>query len=396
MAKNTYIEDIYIDFHEKLLGIYSTINPQDLSASNSFYNLLDSGGKITEAQSRYMLKLLEKYKNVMISNNFDYTEQLSSPVWKHPFRVLDDTKRISVETDTNGANWICLKHPFALKDIFNKEVVNNDRNITSVWDPEARVRRVPAHSLNLVLLQDFISKNNFIIDDSFLDYAANVEEIWQESENFLPQCKIVNNEVVLVNACESAENFFNKNKSNNINENLLLAKQLGYKLENLQNPENLVEKIASKLETKFWLKDIAKFFDIYKTISGQVCVIVDDNSDPKEWIEKFIITARENSVNSDEIRVCFRTRNNEDPEFNHWIKENHLGGPVDNARLLIFKNKPPKWLIKDKVDVKIIVVNKPFPPSSMISQTWISNHHCVIYLDKLRPSITKEKHIVDL
>ena len=131
-------------------------------------------------------------------------------------------------------------------------------------------------------------------------------------------------------------------------------------------------------------------------ITGIVCVIIDDNADSKVWIEKFINTANSNDVSSDEMRVCFRARNDEDPEFNNWIKNNNLGGPINTARLLIFKNKPPKWLFKDKIDVKIIIVNKPFPPSSLTTQAWISNHSCVIYLDKLRPSITKEKNIVEL
>jgi len=396
MAKFTYIDDIYIDFHEILLGLYNLVQSQDLMASSSFYNLVMSDLPVTEPQSRFMLKLMEKYKNAVITPNFDYRPHLANPVWKHPFRILDDTKRIYVEVDENNNRWVCLKHPYALKDKFNKEVMVTDRVDGAVWDPTERVRKFPVDTLNFVLLQTFISNNGFIIDESFLEYSAVVEEIWQRSDDFLPHCVVDNNQVFLKNANLSTVNFFNSHKTNNLNDDLLLAKSLNYKLEISKKPENLVEKIASHAETKFWITDVEKFFDVYKATTGHVCVIVDDNSEPKTWIEKFIETAQKNAVNSEEIRVCFRERNDEDPAFNQWVKTNNLGGPIDSARLLIFKNKPPKWLFKDDIDVKIIVVNKPFPPSSMITQSWISNHSCVIYIDKLKPSITKEKNIVDL
>jgi len=395
MDNFTYIEDIFLEFHDRLASVTGVLQ-QDILASSSFYNLISAGNKVTEAQSRFMLKLLEKYKSYVISPDFDYRPNLVSPQWKQPFRVLDDTKKIYVEIDKVGKTWICLKHPFALKEKFNKEVLSNFAEDRSFWDPDERVRKFSIYDLNLVLLQKFISDNGFIVDNTFLDYAATVEEIWQESSNFLPYCIISDNEVVLKNSNESTQEYFEKNKKENIFDNLLLAKNLGFRLEKITKPENLVEKIASEQTTKFWLKDVEKFFTVYKNISGTVCIIVDDTTDPQAWIENFVTTAKKNDIDSGEIRVCFRERNDNNPKFNEWIKTNQLGGPVDNARLLIFKNKPPKWLFKDDIDVKIIVVNKPFPPSSIITQSWISNHPCVIYLDKLRPSITKEKNIVDL
>jgi hypothetical protein len=342
-----------------------------------------------------MLKLLEKYKIHVITPDFDYQQELSSPQWKQAFRILDDTKKIYVEIDSSGKKWICLKHPFVLKEKFNKEVLRNVHD-HATWDPENKVRKFSIYSINLVLLQKFISDNGFVVDDTFLDYAAVVEEIWQQSADFLPHCISSNDTILLKNANDTAQLFFDQNKTNNTYENLLLAKNLGYKLELSRKSKNLIEAIAVENATQFWLKDIEQFFTIYKMITGIVCVIIDDNADSKVWIEKFINTANSNGVSSDEMRVCFRARNDEDPEFNNWIKNNNLGGPINTARLLIFKNKPPKWLFKDKIDVKIIIVNKPFPPSSLTTQAWISNHSCVIYLDKLRPSITKEKNIVEL
>lgn len=396
MANYIYIDDVFLEFYNRILLNISQVNNQDLMAMGSFFNLIGSNEPVTQAQSKYILKLLEKYKTAVISPDFDYRVQLANPKWKHPFRVLDETKRISIEVDDNAKPWICLKHPFGLKEKFNQEVIQNGQRDAGIWDPDLKIRKFPPYTINFVLLQKFINDHNFEVDESFLEYTATVEEIWQESMNFLPYCDVVDNTVILKNSNESTTDYFEKHKTENIFDNLLLAKSLGFKLENLTKPENLVEKITVTTATNFWLKEVDKFFDLYKNINGHVCVIVDDSVSVKSWIENFVTTGLKNGVSADEMRVCFRSRNDDDPEFNNWIKNNNLGGPIENARLLIFKNKPPKWLFKDNIDVKIIVVNRPFPPSSLIAQHWFSNHHCVIYLDELRPSVIKEKNIVNL
>lgn len=396
MANYIYIDDVFLEFYNRILLNISQVNNQDLMAMGSFFNLIGSNEPVTQAQSKYILKLLEKYKTAVISPDFDYRAQLADPKWKQPFRVLDETKRISIEVDDSAKPWICLKHPFGLKEKFNQEVIQNGQRDAGIWDPDLKIRKFPPYTINFVLLQKFINDHNFEVDESFLEYTATVEEIWQESMNFLPYCDVVDNTVILKNSNESTNEYFEKHKTENIFDNLLLAKSLGFKLENLTKPENLVEKITVTTATNFWLKEVDKFFDLYKNINGHVCVIVDDSVSVKSWIENFVTTGLKNGVSADEMRVCFRSRNDDDPEFNNWIKNNNLGGPIENARLLIFKNKPPKWLFKDNIDVKIIVVNRPFPPSSLIAQHWFSNHHCVIYLDELRPSVIKEKNIVNL
>jgi len=396
MAENTYIEDIFQEFYMRIALTLTVIDGQDTTALGNFYSLITAGNAITQAQSRYILKLLEKYKTAVISSDFDYRAQLANPKWKQPFRVLDETKRIFIEIDNNAKPWICLKHTFALKEKFNQDVIQTGQRDAGIWDPDLKIRKFPPYTINFVLLQKFINDHGFEVDESFLEYTATVEEIWQESMNFLPYCEVIDNTVILKNSNESTTEYFKKYKTENIFDNLLLAKSLGFKLENRTKPENLVEKITVTTATNFWLKDANKFFNLYKNINGHVCVIVDDSVSVKAWIEKFVTTGLQNGVPADEMRVCFRSRNDDDPEFNNWIKNNNLGGPIENARLLIFKNKPPKWLFKDNIDVKIIVVNRPFPPSSLIAQHWFSNHHCVIYLDELRPSVIKEKNIVNL
>jgi len=98
MDKPTYIEDIFLEFHNRLVSV-TTVSQQDILASASFYNLISAGNNVTESQSRFMLKLLEKYKTYVSSLEFNYKENLVKPEWRQPFRILDDTKKIYIEID---------------------------------------------------------------------------------------------------------------------------------------------------------------------------------------------------------------------------------------------------------------------------------------------------------
>lgn len=396
MADYTYIEDIFLEFHDRLASVPIGVQHHDRMASSSFYNLLVVGSPITVAQSKYILKLLDKYKISIISPDFDYRPQLLEPKWKTAFRILDETKKVYVEKDSNQKIWVCLKHPFAYKEKFEKEVLSSKTGDRSYWDPEGKIRKFPVYELNLLLVQEFAMRHNFEIDETFSFCMANVEEMWMEADTIIPHSRIIDNDIVLANAKQSAIEYFDKFKTDNFYDNLFLAKNLGYRLETEIKPKNIVEKIASSNKTHFWVKDSAQFFDLYKKITGKVCFIVGDDQHLKSWMEKFIQSCDSNAIPREDIRVCFRERNDQSPEFNNWVKENNLGGPVGNARILIFKNKPAKWLFNKDVDVKLIVVNKPFPPSSMITQSWFNEHPCVIYLDGMKPSLAKDKDIEHL
>lgn len=391
---NKYIEDIFVDFFNSLTGRSHRMHHADLEACYNFVDIASIGGDFTSSQGSYVLRLLAKYEDLALSNGLDYREDIKTAVWKRPFRTLDLSKKIYVEKDDQGKINVCLKHPFALKEVFEKEVLNKLRKERSTWNSDDKVRKYSIYDLNLMLVHDFAVRHKFEIDDTFEQCLSDVEQVWQDADSVTPLCSIENNQVTLINATESAVNYFNSYKTGSINDDLLIAKALGYRLTN--TPNSLIENIAANSATQFWPGQNEKFFDIYKSITGKIVLLVSDDRDLKTWLVNFIETAKDNGVDDSEFRVCFRASNNDDPGFNSWIKNNGYGGSLDDAKLLIFKNKPPKWLFKDGLDVKIIVVNKPFPPSSAISQSWINNHSCVLYLGSIRPSVNKDTNIVNL
>ena len=83
--------------------------------------------------------------------------------------------------------------------------------------------------------------------------------------------------------------------------------------------------------------------------------------------------------------------------FNQWVKDNELGGPVDDGKIFIFQQKPPKWLFSREVPVKIIVTNSLYPLPSNITQSWMDSHTCVCFVGEVKASRnTKDNKIVEL
>jgi hypothetical protein len=393
---NEYIEDIFIDFYETCVGSSYSLQQQDETPAANFYSLLIVNKPLTQAQGSYILKILDKYKRQAQLIGLDYTNDILNPVWKTPFRVIDQTKRIYVEQEASGKIVVCLKHPYTYKESFEKDVLKKIGYEKSEWDGDQKVRKFSIYDLNLIVLNEFVTRHGFDIDNSFLECLSLVEEVWNSADEVLPHCIVHNKTIHLKNAPSSALEFYETHKTTNIYDNLLLAKHLGYKLNLGQKPEGIVEKIASSDSTYFWIKESARLFDLYKKTSGNVALLVNDDNNLYEWLKSFIGKAIDAGINKEEIKICFRERNDEQPKFNEWVKGEGLGGSLESGRFFIFKNKPPKWLFKDLFDVKLILVNKPFPPMSMISQTWIDNHPCVVYIGDLRPSIQKENKIVEL
>lgn len=397
MIKSNFIEDIFVEFSSLLFLNYTAVSPQEFSAATDFHNLFSNNKQITQNQANFVLKLLNKYRVFMSQHGLDYTAQLNNPQWKNSFRVIDMSKRVSVERDTDGELWIHLKFPFTLKEVFEKEVTPVIKNFSnSRWDADKKVRIIKLYDYNVVEVSNFVEKHNFDVDATFLDVLANVEQIWQNQDQALPYSVIIDNKVHIVNSSTDTDEYWNSHTNSNQNANLLLAKAMGYPLRiDHANPSKL-EVISSSAHSHFWIKEVPDFFEIQKLVNGTVAVMLNRGDNYFEWLKEFIKGADAAGIPRCDIRVCFRMDKNEDKGFNQWVKDQGLGGKVEGGKIFIFQNKPPKWLFSDSVNVTIIATNSLYPVPSSITQSWMSTHPCVCYLGPIKAVNARERKIVEL
>lgn len=396
MLNSVYAEDIFMNFHDRIIMADLSVQQQDYSPIISFGQKIYTNEQLTQNQANYIIKILEKYKNVSAAAGYDYKNYLGNLQWKTPFRVLDLTKRIYVTAEEGNVPTVCLKFPYQLKKEFDDNIDTNDQH-PSIWDPVEKIRKISLYNCNLIQLYEFATKHNFDIDESFMCALSDVEEIWQHSDDLIPKSKFVNDRIVLENANEDAVEHFQQNITGELFNDALLAKSMGYPIDASTFPLNSIKaRLVGSNQNSFWIKDNNTLFDLYKSVSGKICVVLDRTGNTLSWLQKFVADADQCGVSRDEIKVCFRESKDGTTGLNDWIKLAGVGGKVEDGKILIFEYKPAKWLFKDIKDVKMLVTNNLYPPTNSLARDFFNSHPCVIYLGDIKPSEQKGQKIVEL
>jgi hypothetical protein len=387
-----YIEDILIDLSENYLDKVN-LSTQDHLIISSFYNIYQRGDTLTKSQGQLLLKILEKYKRLVEVAGLDYTDFLKNPEWKSKFRSLDLSRRAYVELDESKKLWVCFRFPYQLKENFEK-FLKDVLNCQSIWDHDKKIRKIPLYQCKMIPLNDFLIDNNFKIDESFLEAMSLFEEVLDQQENIIPSCAIVNGYVKILNASEETKDWFLQNRYSNINDDLMLAKSMGYFLS--KQPESQIEKIAADKSTLFWMRNPRDFLTMARGLSGKFALILDRAHNNYNWLKEFTRVAEDVGFPPSEIKVCFRTDKDRGTELNDWIKESGYGGKIEDGKIFIFNHKPAKWVFKNPREFRVLITNNIYPPTDSTTKDWFSAHPCVIYLGDIKPSKHKDNKIVDL
>jgi hypothetical protein len=240
---------------------------------------------------------------------------------------------------------------------------------------------------------DFCKERDFEIDESFMEALSNVEEIWQNQKFHQRRSVIENNQVFLRNAPEDALDYFNSHKSNKVSADLILAKNMGYIYN--EKPNNVFEKIASNKGNRFFARDIEQFLQLSYGVEGKILLILERSERAEDWIRHLAFEIEKLGYDRTDFRVCFRSSNKENPDFNKWVNQSGFGGKIQDAKFLIFQQKPAKWLFKDVNDVIIVATNELLPGMNSTARAMFNNHPCVVFIGEYKPVKDKED-IVEL
>lgn len=392
MSYHRFIDDVIVAFYHNLSAI--EIAKADESALASFAVLSLSDKEFTANQAQFAVKILQKYQSAMQQQGIDYADDLQNPRWKKPFRVMDYTKRIFIEIQSDGKIWICMKFPYQLKKEFDEEIGHALDYNSCYWDPDQKIRKINLYDANLIHLNEFCHLHNFAIDESFVSLLGQVEEIWQHHEDISAYSVIENNQVLLKNSTAHAGHYFNQRQTLHVNDDLLLAKRMGFYLK--KTPETLIEKIAQVEENYFYMSSLENFFDLAFSIQGKTCLVLDRTDDIAAWTKEFISVVHEKKIDSSKIKFCYRAKQADDGEINHLIKENNFGGPIEHGKFFIFVHKPAKWLFKIVDDITIVACTTLYPTTNSITKLFFQTHTCVIHVGKFKPSQSRNTKIVQL
>ncbi len=390
-----YVEDLLNTLYRKVINYEISAPHQDIEPIVNFGRVIQSGKLLTRKQGGFALQILKKYKEHLDIKDID--EHLNSPLWKNEFRVIDTTKYLFIDIDENNVAWLNIKFPYSYKESFSKLFFNGGRDI-SRWDPNSQSRKIKVVDVNLIFFIETASQQGFEIDDNVFEAGSYVEELWNNEENLTPFSIIENNEVNIVNAPESAVNYWKENKTGNIDKDLLLAKQMGFILKHNQ-PQSVSEKTASTAATNFWFSDAEKFYSHLDNLEvWPIVIILDRSPEPVKWTREFIEKFPFKKFSKEDVRICFRPSNGEKhgKEFNEWLKDQNLNKPIAGGKIFVCQHKPPKWMFENNFNIRIIATNSIYPSVNAITNSLFSSHPNVFYFDKVKPSSKRNAKIAEL
>lgn len=392
MLTSRYIEDVFLAFSDLVFENKISVQPHDVSVIVNFSNVIGGSKGLTQNQGNFLLKILQKYQKISMLAGLNYVEALKDPSFKENFRILDLSKRIYVEQDCDNALWICLKFPYQLKKEFDSEFANEGKHFA--WDHEEKIRKNRLYDTNLISLYEFVQKHSFEIDQSFMNALSQIEEIWQKEEQLIPHCIKINGQITLINASEEAQHYFNEKKTGNEVNDLILAKSMAFPF---HGPvKTLAERAAAHSSNVFWMNDYQEYFNFINAVDGKIIILLDRTENRLQWLKNFAAKVDQALFPRHLVKICFREESGVRSDLNQWIKDNGFGGRIEEGKILIFHQKPAKWLFKDLESVKIVTTTSLYPSPNPMVRDFCNSHHCVIYLCDIRPSEKKDQSIVEL
>jgi len=402
MAQFTYIEDIFVEFYNRILSsTLIDLEQNEDTASFSFFSLCADNKAVTAKQAKFMLVLLKKYQMYVCDTTFDYTEALINPVFKHPFRVIDTSRRMYIVKEDDGKILVYFKFPSMFKDIFNNSV----KEFTHIPAPmiyfstDVGARVVDFYDINIIRASEFALENNFVLDTSVLDAVVATETAWENSETLSFRQENVDGKVALFPANADTSAYFETVQTGNLVRDQFLAKVMGYPLVSASAPTSVINKVLASNSNLFWCDTNLKLFELYNTLQCKIAIVLESGVPTFDWLNQFVTDADQCSIPRDKIKVCFRetvSALNDTKSISAWIKENDVGGTVKDGDIFIFNQKPAKWIFADDISIQIAVCTSLYPSTNTLSRNLFNTHPCVVYLSAIKPTIKGNKKIVKL
>ena len=69
MLPSEFAEDLFVEFYNLVAQQKISIQGQDFSPISSFHEKIINGNELTKNQANFLIKLLEKYKEILFTQN---------------------------------------------------------------------------------------------------------------------------------------------------------------------------------------------------------------------------------------------------------------------------------------------------------------------------------------
>lgn len=332
--------------------IEAKIPKKDVRVLKSLAKSISEPIYITENQSRLILKLLNEYKSIFSLMDDNFKEILDNPVWSKPFRVIDRTKRIFINTDydKNGEIFIEFAHNAQLRKSLQMLAKDFEGGLKTI---SSKLFKIELTEKNIIILVDELKSRQFEIDQKIMDFYEIMKK-WE----FRKECE---NLIFGENLSPTIKNNFledvgqeNLDNETFVNDRRIKFQYFTKKPE--KNEENIENLISQRTRPEIFINskdhDLTEVITTLKNLKRfPVLVIFDSWNDALcyENIEKLEKSLDFNNV-TDHIGIYFRLENQGQGEsFNKKISERKYNAVLNKDTLFagVQAGKLPKFFLKD-------------------------------------------------
>ncbi len=375
---------------DQLITQKSRINPHPKDYE-TVRSLAESQYAWTEKQARLALVILKRYLTKFKAYDMDITELLNDPKYEDDFRVISFDKVIEKYTDEDSIDRIEMRFPYNKKVIQLIRCMKDKRDLPgmyALYDGEKKKwtfqhSDVTAYYLTLIAVRyDFK-----FMDDSLLDDYEEIKK--QVIGHRQPTARLIEGEVVLNDAPESLQEYWNENLKSKpalAQVDSLKNFNISTKGINVEAETAIGHKIAHNHYHKLWIdskgfskNEVVKglieldCFPLMMPVSGDIHM-EDDVKDFWEWMNAFkahgIDILNECSwgfdikepmyekdyakQHNDRVTLLNNTRSQE--FFENLFELHQMSKQFklinNNTKIIFVRNRIPRALIKSKLKPK--------------------------------------------
>jgi hypothetical protein len=362
-----YIEDLI----ERLVceGSYMfdediTLDPKDYNMINSFASQTVNGKGYTQKQADIAVRFCGKYKDdLAVAFNTDVSYLINAPIYRIPIRQLSAiTKKIEIREESK--NWITVQFPY------DEKLVNSIREIgkssivdAPIWDPDIKAWKFPLTENNMLFAMNTLEPMEFKTCDKYQDYKAQIGQIMEKFEDFVPRLTQEGGHFKFVNTHASVP----QPENMNFVESLFHAKRYGINIwdEEIQTrlktekiPELTKDFVNNFGGSSISINDAEHGIEVmddiieYATPTLLIIPMGQEILSLKKWYA--YLSSR--NIDKSEISVMFRTDNSNDKMFNDLVRgfglNNHI---TENTKIVMVSLKLPKPIIKSGIKFNSVI-----------------------------------------
>jgi hypothetical protein len=377
-----YIEDLIFELARLRIG---TLNNWDHNIVLSFCDQTGRGSAFTEKQSDLAVKILKRYSTTLSARlNSDVSGFLETPKFKLAIRKITNSRRISILPDNTYGKIIKVEFPY------DESVIADIRNTKNklgpaVWNKDLKSWIFALCEANIKFVSDLSLKNEWTIDEEFLNYQNQIAKIQQDVENFVPMVVLENNTPKFKNVHKNLPNF----QGVDIIESLFAARKYGItvwsdEIDAVLNQDTtdplVIEFLKSSVDTGFNINsEKIPFSDISELVKNMLpcMVVIPGGSELNTLLESYDLF-HQMGINDSEMSVMFRLPTETGKEFNDFVKKQALNSPIsDKTKVVFISSKLPKPVLKSNIKFNCIL-NLGIGGVHYSIREYLSRHHNLI------------------